>query len=158
MVVTQEQCRVREYHQGLVTAIHHISLSPPSPTDPVLVVARFRPPNKAEIASGGETIVDFETEDTCQINVRLLGNSICSSYLRHRLDGLHIPRNKNMTDFNSSLEKQPGHSPSTVYSIPDRGRPMYSTFQSGRPLTTSSMVITALFLPTGRQGLANPTP
>ncbi|KAI4138815.1 MAG: hypothetical protein L6R39_006592 [Caloplaca ligustica] len=32
------------------------------------VVARFRPPNKAEIASGGETIVDFETEDTCSIN------------------------------------------------------------------------------------------
>ncbi|KAI4100893.1 MAG: hypothetical protein L6R37_005208 [Teloschistes peruensis] len=34
------------------------------------VVARFRPPNKAEIASGGETIVDFETEDTCSINSR----------------------------------------------------------------------------------------
>ncbi|KAI4175914.1 MAG: hypothetical protein LQ348_006085 [Seirophora lacunosa] len=34
------------------------------------VVARFRPPNKAEIASGGETIVDFETEDTCHINSR----------------------------------------------------------------------------------------
>ncbi|KAL8948758.1 MAG: hypothetical protein Q9222_005083 [Ikaeria aurantiellina] len=34
------------------------------------VVARFRPPNKAEIASGGETIVDFESEDTCQINSR----------------------------------------------------------------------------------------
>ncbi|KAL8689291.1 MAG: hypothetical protein Q9224_004671, partial [Gallowayella concinna] len=33
----------------------------------IKVVARFRPPNKAEIASGGETIVDFETEDTCQI-------------------------------------------------------------------------------------------
>ncbi|KAL8924959.1 MAG: hypothetical protein Q9172_002441 [Xanthocarpia lactea] len=36
----------------------------------IKVVARFRPPNKAEIASGGETIVDFETEDTCQINSR----------------------------------------------------------------------------------------
>ncbi|KAL8829191.1 MAG: hypothetical protein Q9170_006286 [Blastenia crenularia] len=35
-----------------------------------LVVARFRPPNKAEIASGGETIVDFETEDTCQVSAR----------------------------------------------------------------------------------------
>ncbi len=33
------------------------------------VVARFRPPNKAEIASGGESIVDFETEDTCKISV-----------------------------------------------------------------------------------------
>ncbi|KAI4138892.1 MAG: hypothetical protein LQ341_004463 [Variospora aurantia] len=36
----------------------------------IKVVARFRPPNKAEIASGGETIVDFETEDTCHINSR----------------------------------------------------------------------------------------
>ncbi|MCJ1398018.1 Kinesin heavy chain [Xylographa trunciseda] len=33
----------------------------------IKVVARFRPPNKAELASGGETIVDFETEDTCSI-------------------------------------------------------------------------------------------
>ena len=33
------------------------------------VVARFRPPNKTELASGGETIVNFETEDTCNINV-----------------------------------------------------------------------------------------
>ncbi|KAL8655185.1 MAG: hypothetical protein Q9226_003145 [Calogaya cf. arnoldii] len=36
----------------------------------IKVVARFRPPNKAEIASGGETIVDFDTEDTCSINSR----------------------------------------------------------------------------------------
>lgn len=35
-----------------------------------VVVARFRPPNKAELASGGDQIVDFETEDTCSINVR----------------------------------------------------------------------------------------
>lgn len=34
------------------------------------VVARFRPQNKAELALGGESIVDFETEDTCSINVR----------------------------------------------------------------------------------------
>ena len=34
------------------------------------VVARFRPPNKAELASGGDQIVAFETEDTCSINVR----------------------------------------------------------------------------------------
>ena len=34
------------------------------------VVARFRPPNKAELANGGDQIVDFETEDTCSINVR----------------------------------------------------------------------------------------
>ncbi|KAI4232569.1 MAG: hypothetical protein L6R40_007355 [Gallowayella cf. fulva] len=36
----------------------------------IKVVARFRPSNKAEIASGGDTIVDFQTEDTCQINSR----------------------------------------------------------------------------------------
>ncbi|KAI4194844.1 MAG: hypothetical protein LQ346_003605 [Caloplaca aetnensis] len=41
----------------------------------IKVVARFRPPNKAEIASGGETIVDFETEDTCQINSREAGGA-----------------------------------------------------------------------------------
>ena len=35
----------------------------------LLVVARFRPPNKAELASGGESIVDFEAEDTCSISV-----------------------------------------------------------------------------------------
>ncbi len=33
------------------------------------VVARFRPPNKLELASGGETIVDFESEDTCNVQV-----------------------------------------------------------------------------------------
>ncbi|KAL9003782.1 MAG: hypothetical protein Q9188_003362 [Gyalolechia gomerana] len=36
----------------------------------IKVVARFRPPNKAEISSGSQTIVAFETEDTCQINSR----------------------------------------------------------------------------------------
>lgn len=34
----------------------------------IKVVARFRPQNKAELASGGDQIVDFETEDTCSIN------------------------------------------------------------------------------------------
>ena len=33
------------------------------------MVARFRPQNKVEIASGGEPIVEFETEDTCSIQV-----------------------------------------------------------------------------------------
>ncbi|KAF2138021.1 uncharacterized protein K452DRAFT_301401 [Aplosporella prunicola CBS 121167] len=33
----------------------------------IKVVARFRPQNKIEIASGGEPIVKFETEDTCNI-------------------------------------------------------------------------------------------
>ncbi|MCJ1310618.1 Kinesin heavy chain [Agyrium rufum] len=36
----------------------------------IKVVARFRPPNKTEIASGGEHIVAFDTEDTCSINSR----------------------------------------------------------------------------------------
>jgi len=31
-------------------------------------VARFRPQNKIEIASGGEPIVEFDSEDTCRIN------------------------------------------------------------------------------------------
>ncbi|KAF3040555.1 Kinesin heavy chain [Didymella heteroderae] len=34
----------------------------------IKVVARFRPQNKVEIASGGEPIVDFKSEDTCSIN------------------------------------------------------------------------------------------
>ncbi|KAF2659859.1 kinesin-domain-containing protein [Lophiostoma macrostomum CBS 122681] len=33
----------------------------------IKVVARFRPQNKIEIASGGEPIVEFKTEDTCSI-------------------------------------------------------------------------------------------
>lgn len=32
-------------------------------------MARFRPQNKIEIASGGEPIVDFNSEDTCTIQV-----------------------------------------------------------------------------------------
>ncbi|KAJ9236345.1 putative kinesin family protein [Paecilomyces variotii] len=36
----------------------------------IKVVARFRPQNKVELASGGEPIVEFETEDTCKINSR----------------------------------------------------------------------------------------
>lgn len=35
------------------------------------VVARFRPQNKVELGSGGQPIVDFENEETCEINVRL---------------------------------------------------------------------------------------
>jgi len=34
----------------------------------IKVVARFRPQNKIEVASGGEPIVDFKSEDTCSIN------------------------------------------------------------------------------------------
>ncbi|OJD21019.1 kinesin heavy chain [Blastomyces percursus] len=37
-------------------------------TNTIKVVARFRPQNKIELASGGEPIVEFESEDTCKIN------------------------------------------------------------------------------------------
>ncbi|KAF2493357.1 kinesin-domain-containing protein [Lophium mytilinum] len=33
----------------------------------IKVVARFRPQNKVELASGGDSIVSFETDDTCNI-------------------------------------------------------------------------------------------
>ncbi|KAI9716610.1 MAG: hypothetical protein M1828_007643, partial [Chrysothrix sp. TS-e1954] len=50
------------------------SLAPSEPdreTDRHLqVVARFRPPNKIEQANNGESIVAFDTEDTCNINSR----------------------------------------------------------------------------------------
>lgn len=38
-----------------------------SGSNTIKVVARFRPQNKVEIASGGEPIVEFNTEDTCTI-------------------------------------------------------------------------------------------
>ena len=37
----------------------------------VAVVARFRPQNKIELASGGQPIVSFQSEDTCSIQVRV---------------------------------------------------------------------------------------
>ncbi|EEH03854.1 kinesin heavy chain [Histoplasma capsulatum G186AR] len=37
-------------------------------TNTIKVVARFRPQNKVELASGGEPIVEFESDDTCKIN------------------------------------------------------------------------------------------
>jgi kinesin family protein 5 len=40
-------------------------------TNTIKVVCRFRPQNKIELASGGEPIVAFETEDTCKLDVRL---------------------------------------------------------------------------------------
>ena len=35
----------------------------------IKVVARFRPQNKVELASGGQPIVTFPDDDTCAINV-----------------------------------------------------------------------------------------
>ena len=40
-----------------------------------VVVARFRPPNKTELANGGDQIVNFESEDTCSIVVNQSTNS-----------------------------------------------------------------------------------
>ncbi|KAJ4295484.1 Kinesin heavy chain [Kalmusia sp. IMI 367209] len=39
-----------------------------SSSNTIKVVARFRPQNKIEIASGGEPIVDFKDEDTCSVS------------------------------------------------------------------------------------------
>ncbi|KAL2837775.1 kinesin-domain-containing protein [Aspergillus pseudoustus] len=39
-----------------------------NPSNTIKVVARFRPQNKVELASGGQPIVDFENEQTCSIN------------------------------------------------------------------------------------------
>ena len=35
----------------------------------VAVVARFRPPNKTELASGGDIVVNFDSDETCSLNV-----------------------------------------------------------------------------------------
>jgi kinesin family protein 5 len=37
----------------------------------IKVVARFRPQNRTEIELGGQPIVSFETEDTCNLDVSL---------------------------------------------------------------------------------------
>ncbi|KAI9672302.1 MAG: Kinesin heavy chain [Alyxoria varia] len=39
-------------------------------SDTIKVVARFRPPNKVEEANGGESVVEFNTEDTCNVTSR----------------------------------------------------------------------------------------
>ncbi|KAF2116415.1 P-loop containing nucleoside triphosphate hydrolase protein [Lophiotrema nucula] len=41
-----------------------------SSSNTIKVVARFRPQNKIEIASGGEPIVEFSSDDTCSIQSR----------------------------------------------------------------------------------------
>jgi len=35
----------------------------------LLVVARFRPTNKIESQNAGQTVVEFESEDTCSVKV-----------------------------------------------------------------------------------------
>ncbi|KAI5300318.1 hypothetical protein KEM56_002548 [Ascosphaera pollenicola] len=44
----------------------------PGKDNTIKVVARFRPQNKVELASGGEPVVEFESDDTCRINSREL--------------------------------------------------------------------------------------
>ncbi|KAL3434522.1 P-loop containing nucleoside triphosphate hydrolase protein [Aspergillus tetrazonus] len=39
-----------------------------NPSNTIKVVARFRPQNKVELASGGQPIVEFENDETCSIN------------------------------------------------------------------------------------------
>ncbi|KAL4982317.1 P-loop containing nucleoside triphosphate hydrolase protein [Aspergillus falconensis] len=39
-----------------------------NPSNTIKVVARFRPQNKVELASGGQPIVEFENEETCSLN------------------------------------------------------------------------------------------
>lgn len=38
----------------------------------IKVVARFRPQNRTEIELGGQPIVDFESEDTCRLDVNII--------------------------------------------------------------------------------------
>jgi hypothetical protein len=40
-----------------------------SANNSIKVVARFRPQNKIELASGGQPIVSFDGEDTCTVDV-----------------------------------------------------------------------------------------
>jgi hypothetical protein len=58
--------RELQYHQGQASAVQ----IPPYQLTFLSVVARFRPQNKVELASGGEPIVEFPSEDTCSIQVR----------------------------------------------------------------------------------------
>ncbi|PYI20051.1 kinesin-domain-containing protein [Aspergillus japonicus CBS 114.51] len=44
--------------------------SGPNGPNTIKVVARFRPQNKVELASGGEPIVEFENEQSCVVNSR----------------------------------------------------------------------------------------
>jgi hypothetical protein len=53
------------------------------------VVARFRPQNKIELASGGEPIVAFQSEDTCSIQVRFLQRMVESCQHQANMLMLH---------------------------------------------------------------------
>lgn len=60
-----------------------------------IVVARFRPQNKIELANGGEPIVSFDTEETCAITVSVsdvpAGLLLCAaSAVRSRLISISV--------------------------------------------------------------------
>lgn len=46
----------------------------------IKVVARFRPQNKVENASGGQPVVSFEGDDTCSITVRGTKTIFCGRF------------------------------------------------------------------------------
>jgi hypothetical protein len=75
------------------------------------VVARFRPQNKLEIASGGEPIVQFATEETCSLQVRLRASPTWLSVILQflLLEEHYMRRGQNMCCIaNINLS---GHSP-----------------------------------------------
>lgn len=58
----------------------------------IKVVARFRPQNKIEIAQGGEPIVQFESDETCKLDVSLWLLCVCVCADDNSTDLLHSPR------------------------------------------------------------------
>jgi len=43
-------------------------------TNSIKVVARFRPQNRIELEQGGEPIVEFESDETCKLDVCIASN------------------------------------------------------------------------------------
>ena len=70
------------------------------------MVARFRPQNKIEIASGGEPIVEFKNDDTCTIQVRHASFMDKSSHEPRTVANTHV----------YSPRRPPGPSPSIAFS------------------------------------------
>ncbi len=60
----------------------------------IKVVARFRPQNRTEIELGGQPIVEFDSEDTCRLDVRTLAggteNLLMRWAVKRGLGGLHV--------------------------------------------------------------------
>lgn len=58
-------CLQEQHYQGYATTLGR----PRLPTNTSSVVARFRPQNKIELASGGQPVVNFESDDSCNVTV-----------------------------------------------------------------------------------------